>query len=215
MPEPYDILIDFPGWTPDFALLLRQEQSRDAGGRTWVKDFADPLWHTSVVSKSLAPNLLDYWRARLDELEEGLNTFLGYPLSRCYPILYPNGTWPTGGSFSGVSASLHTIGADRDEVRIGNLPAGFTFSIGDMLAIDYDLHRVSAVATADGAGLTPLFKVKPSIWDDVVTGGSPTVVVRVKRPACLMSIVPGTLKSPASPSTGYGTISFEALEARS
>lgn len=214
MTEPYDILSGFPGWTPDFELLWRQEQSRDAGGRTWLKDFADPLWRMTAVSKSLSPNRLDYWRARLDVLRNGEKTFLGYPLSRCYPILYPNGSWPTGVAFDGVSASLHTVGDDRDAVRIGSLPVGFTFSIGDMLAIDTDLHRVVESAVADVGGVTALFKVEPHIWDGVESDSSPASVVKVKRPACLMTIVPGSLKTPSG-LNGQGSISFEAIESRS
>ena len=31
---PYDILADFPGWSVDFDLMWRQEQSRTAGAAT-------------------------------------------------------------------------------------------------------------------------------------------------------------------------------------
>lgn len=67
---PYDILTDFPGWSTEFDLLWRQEQSRSAGGKTYVKDLGTPLWEAKYQSISLSPNELDYWRARFKLLDE-------------------------------------------------------------------------------------------------------------------------------------------------
>lgn len=91
---PYDILATFPGWSVEFDLLWRQEQSRTAGGQTIVKDMGSPLWQATYQSRSMRPNELDSWRARFKLLENGLNQFYGRPTSRCYPIAYPNGSWP-------------------------------------------------------------------------------------------------------------------------
>ena len=92
---PLDLLNGFPGWTTGFSLKWRQEQSTQASGRILVKDMGSPLWTLRAVSKVLSPNNLDLWRAKLTSLENGLQTFKAYPMSRCYPILYPNGSWPT------------------------------------------------------------------------------------------------------------------------
>ena len=91
---PLDLLPGFPGWTPGFSLKWRQEQSTQASGRILVKDMGSPLWTLRAVSKVLSPNNLDLWRAKLTSLENGLQTFKAYPMSRCYPILYPHGSWP-------------------------------------------------------------------------------------------------------------------------
>ena len=213
---PLDILSDFPGWTTSFAPLYRQEQSRTQGGVTYVKDYDDPLWQLSAQSRSLTINELDFWRARLASLENGLQTFLGYSMSRCYPILYPRGSWPTGASFDGVSAELATINTARTAISVSHLPAGFTFSIGDYLAIGNDLHQVMESATADGTGLTSAFEVRPRIWPSVEIGSSPPPAdVSVKRPACIMTIDPGSITSSADPQDGTGSISFTATESRS
>jgi hypothetical protein len=206
--QPYDLLNDFPGWTIGFELMWRQEQSRVAGGRTIVKDLGSPLWQTKVQSKQLSPNLLDYWRARLDAMENGLATFRGYPVSRTFPIAYPRGAWPT--AFDGVSANLHTIGGNNKSVRVNSLPATFKLSIGDLISFGDNLHRVVEAATADGAGLTPLFEVRPHIWPGSVTG----VAVAIKRPSCVMAIVPGSISSEAG-LDGRGSVAFQAMEARS
>lgn len=184
-----------------------------ASGRTIVKDLGSPLWRMVAQSKILNPNLLDYWRARLESLENGLATFRGYSLSRTYPLAYPRGSWPTGVAFTGLTANLNAIGADRKSIRVGGLPAAFQFSVGDMLTIGgTDLHRVVEASTASGAGLTPLFEIRPHLWPTVAVG-SPLPVVWVYRPSCLMTVVPGTINS-STGVNGWGSVSFEAMEVR-
>lgn len=213
--EPFDLLADFPGWTTEFDLVWRQEQSRVASGRTYVKDLGSPLWRLSVQSRPLTINELDYWRARINAMENGLKTFYGRSMSRCFPIMYPNGSWPTGAAFDGVSATLATINANRKAVSLGDLPTGFVLSVGDHIAIGNDLHQVMETATADGSGDTGEFEVRPHIWPNVEAGSSPPPPnVSVKQPSCLMAIVPGSISSTADAQTGWGAVSFQAIEAR-
>jgi len=208
---PLDLLADFPGWVTDFDLLELQEQSRSANGKTYVKDLADPLWQMTAQSRQLSPNELDYWRARLKPLKGGGGTFYGYPLSRTYPIRYPNGAWPTGGAFNGVSASLVAVNINQRAVQVGSLPAGFTLSVGDYIAIGHDLHQVMEGVTAAVSGATPEFEVRPNVWPGVAPGSA---AVAVKRPSCIMAVVPGSVSSTADPQTGWGSITFQAVEAR-
>lgn len=206
---PFDIITGFPGWTTFFDLAYRQEQSRTAGGKTYVKDMGSPLWHLVAQSKLLSPNVLDVWRAKLKQFENGLFTFYGYPLSRTYPILYPRGTWPTGGSFSGTSAAISSINANRKAIAVSSLPAGFVLSVGDYVQIGTtDLHQVLETATASGGGVTPQFEVRPFIWTGVSSGA-----VSVFKPHCLMAVDPGSISTDSSIS-GWGSVSFSATEAR-
>lgn len=199
--EPIDLLAGFPGWTTDFDLMARQEQSRHASGRTRVKDFGSPIWQGSWSSKRLRPNELDEWRARLSFAEKSQMTFWGYALSRCRPINHPgSGVLPTG--------ELHTIGDDNKTVRVDGLP-GISLSIGDMIQIGGNLHRAAEPAVAS-SGLTPLFTIEPHLWPETVVGDN----VAISRPACLMTIVPGSVSASADVATGRGTISFRAIEAR-
>jgi hypothetical protein len=214
---PLDILASFPGWSIEFELLWRQEQSRQANGRTIVKDFGSPLWRATYQSRSLAPNDLDAWKARLALLENGLQTFKGIPLSRCFPILYPSGSWPTGGSFDGVSATIASINVNNKALAVDMLPAGFAFSVGDYISIAYSssptkygLHQVMEAATADGSGLTPEFEVRPHLWPGMAVND----LVSVKRPMCPMAIVPGSISASAELQTGRGVVSWQAIEAR-
>ena len=211
--EPSDLLADFPGWVTEFDPVFRQETSRVAGGRTYMKNLGPSLWGMAARSKVLRPNVLDEWRARLQALENGLVTFLGYSMSRGYPILYPRGTWPTGLAFDG-EASLYDVGVNRKSIRISQLPAGFTLSVGDMVQIgNADLHRVQEQTIADGSGITPAFEVRPHIWPGIEGGVSPALSVYLRKPHCVMAIEPGSVSTGADLS-GRGTVSFRAIEAR-
>ena len=205
---PVDLLPGFPGWTTGFSLLWRQEQSTQASGRVLVKDMGAPLWTLRATTKVLSPNNLDLWRAKLTSLENGLQTFRGYPMSRCYPILYPNGSWPGGGAFPGTTAVLASVDASRKLISVSSLPAGFNFTVGDYLSIAGDLHQVMEPAMASG-GTSGFFEVRPHIWPGVTAGKQ----VSVKQPSCLMTVVPGSVSSDAQIS-GWGTVSFQAMEAR-
>ena len=208
---PFDLLDGFPGWSTEFELMRREEQSRTTGGVTTSKDFGSPLWRAAYVTKSLKPNELDYWRARLAILDGGQQQFLAYPLSRCFPIRYPHGSWPTGTSFSGHSAKLGAINANGKQATISTLPSGFVVSVGDFVRIgSRNLHQVVAGGTANGSGSVVGIEFRPHFWPETAADDA----VSVKRPYCLMTIVPGSLSTSADLATGRGTISFQAIEAR-
>lgn len=196
---PLDFLTDFPGWSTEFELVYRQEQSRTASGQTIGKDFGSPLWRGAWTSHELSANQLDYWRARLESLEGVLKTFRACPSSRFRPILHPGSTGlPTG--------TLNTINAGRNRVSVGGL-VGVILSPGDLIQVGDDLHRVLEDAVGNPTGL---FEVRPHIWPGV----EEDVLVSIQRPSCLMSIVPGSISSAADPRTGRGSISFQGFEAR-
>lgn len=209
-PLPTSFLDEFPGWTTEFELLWRQEQSRTAGGRTIVKDMGSPLMRLTAQSKVLTANKLDYWRARLTSLENGLKTFRAFPKSRCFPVAYPNGSWPTGGAFSGV-AQMSSIGADRKSITLSDLPAGYEVSVGDYIQIgDKDLHMVMEATTANSSGVAQSFEIRPHLWPGVTAPAAATLV----KPSCIMAIVPGSVSTTADMATGRGTVTFQAIEAR-
>lgn len=209
--EPFNLLTGFPGWVTNFDLEWRQERSRQASGVTIVKDMGSPLWRMAAQTKSMRPNALDYWRATLNSMENGLATFYGYSLSRTYPILYPNGSWPTGVAFNGLTSVLNSVNVNRKAVTLGALPAGYVVSVGDYISIDGDLHQAMETATASGAGITGEFEVRPHLWPGVVAG--PAVFVAVKTPSCIMSIIPDSITSQAN-LNGWGVIAFQAIEMR-
>lgn len=209
--EPFDILADWPGWQTAFEQVERGDISRQKNGVTRTRLGPMPIWRMSVVSKRLNPNALDALKARVQRLA-GLQTLiLGYSLSRCFPISYPHGSWPTGGSFTGLTARLQFIDPNNHACRLDQLPPGFKLLTGDMIQIGAgNLHQVIEPATANGVGLTSLFEVYAPFWPGTATGQA----VSVKKPSCMMRIVPGSVTASADPATGRGSVSFEAMEAR-
>lgn len=197
---PYDILAEFPGWSTDFDLAYRQETSRTAIGQTFVKDLGSPLWTASYQSRSMRPNELDAWRARLKALEGGLKQFRGSPTSRCYPIAYPNGT-----GMGDVSAvTVGSIGTNRNTIGLSGLPSGYIASVGDYLQIrTNDLHQIVGVSGSE-------IEVRPHLWPTTAVGDAVTLV----KPSCLMTIVPGSINTTADLSTGRGVITFQGFESR-
>lgn len=224
---PFDLLALWPGWSVEFELLHRQEQSRQANGRTIVKDMGSPLWRATYQSISLDPNELDYWRARLDAMENGLKTFFGRSMSRCYPIDDPRGTRLAEGSDlvlmldfandfavlnEGGSLKIGAIGGDRKTVYLsGRLPDGYTLKPGDLIQFgSRNLHRiVEATAPIPGFATTTV-EVRPHLWPETTVGDDVSIV----RPHCIMAVVPGSVSTTADVSTGRGVVSFQAIEAR-
>jgi len=148
----------------------------------------------------MRPNELDAWRARLKALEGGLKQFRGRPTSRCYPIAYPNGT-----GMGNVSAvKVGTIGANRNTMTLTGLPSGYVVSVGDYLQIALNnLHQVVNVAGTE-------IEVRPHLWPTIATGNA----VKLVKPSCLMTIVPGSINTTADLSTGRGVITFQGFESR-
>nr|DAE48881.1 MAG TPA: distal tail protein [Caudoviricetes sp.] len=197
---PYDILADYPGWSVEFDLAYRQEHSRSTNGITYSKDFGSPLWSAAFQFKSLKPNALDAWRARIKALEGGLQQFRGGPTSRCYPIAYPNGT-----GMGDVSAvTVGSIATDRKTVGLSGLPVGYIASVGDYIQIGgNNLHQIVSVSGAS-------VEVRPHLWPVSAVGDAVTLV----KPSCLMTIVPGSINTTADLSTGRGVITFQGFESR-
>jgi hypothetical protein len=206
-----DVLADFPGWTTQFELQYRQEMSGQASGDLIVKDLGPALWALAAQSRQLRSSDLRYWKARLASLDNGIGRFYGYDLAGKWPRLYPRGAWPTGGSFTGDTASINDLDdEDARLVKLGGLPAGYAGSVGDYIALPGRgaLHQAMEDFAADSGGVTGFFEVRPPLRPDVVE----TDTVSVKRAACVMMIVPGSISAPADLASGFGTISFRGIQ---
>lgn len=206
-----DFLHTFPGQTY-LRLDDGDEQSPLASGVIITRNLRPPLWSLSARSRLLKPNTLAAWQARIESLENGKLLFWGYDRNRFYPILYPKGAWPTGGSFSGTTARILTVNANNKALSLDSLPAGYVVSAGDLISWTYNstqyaMHRVVESATANGSGVTPEFEVRPHIRSSAPA----TTAVAVKRPACQMKIVPGSLQTDVN-DIGWGTITFQAVQ---
>lgn len=188
---------DFPGWTTQFELLYRQDWSRHASGRTRVKDFGTPIWTATYQSGQLRPNELDEWRARLNRLEGGLNTFRAWSLSRCWPIKHANGT-------GAVNGTIATVGADNRSISISWTGGTTVLSVGDYVELNGTrLHQVTELRGGGIIGLAPYLSA------GILVGQA----VRVNSPGVLMTLDPGTVNTQTG-LNGRGSVSFRAVEAR-
>ncbi|WP_236762402.1 hypothetical protein U0027_05970 [Agrobacterium tumefaciens] len=143
-------------------------------------------------------------------LEGVLKTFLAFPKSRCFPVAYPNGSWPTGDAFGGVG-QVATIASNRKAISLSGLPAGYKVTVGDYIQIgDKDLHMVMEPMTASAGGVTTQFEVRPHLWPGVVAPVAATLV----KPSCIMTLLPGTVSTTADKDTGRAVVTFQAIEAR-
>jgi hypothetical protein len=222
--------LDGVGWSTEFNLLYRQEQSRHASGRTRVKDLGTPLWQATYVTKNLSPNKLDYWKAKLNSLENGINTFIAYPRSRCWPIAHPNGLlvnssnwvletgfWNDGGLWltsipwdsneldSGV---INEINDNNKALSLKDVPS-LKLSIGDFISINNLLYQVMEDAETNLEGITTEFEVRPHLNITV----NPNDTVLLHKPHCYMTLVPNSINS-SSGLNGRGSISFQSIESR-
>lgn len=194
---PLDVLEGFPGWYSEFDLFHRQEISRTAGGKTLVKNLGRPVWKAAFATRSLKPNELDAWKARFRLLDGSLQVFQGRPLSRCFPIAYPNGKGL--GNVSGVK--IAAMLPDNRTVRFSGLPVGYKASVGDYIQIAAKLYQLAGLS-GDG------FELYPHLVPGTAIGN----VVTLVRPFVPMIILPGTYSAQTDPATGSGTISFQAIE---
>lgn len=193
---PFDLLSSLKCQSEEFDLLWRQEQSRQANGRTIVKDFGSPLWRASYRSIPMYPDELDAWHAKILALENGLNTFKGFRYTRRRPIAHP-------GSASLPSGTINSIGENLKTITISGL-TGVTLQTGDMLQIrGKDLHQIVGVTTG-------VYEIRPHLWPGVEEEDA----VVIDTPSCIMAIVPGSVSRTSEHGAGIGSISFEAIEAR-
>lgn len=209
-----DFLVDWPGWatlSPSYG----DETSNQGNGAVLVKELRPMLWMLDAATVTLSPTNMAKWKARLASLENGKKLFYGFDKTNYYPIAYPKGAWPTGSSFDGVSAAINSK-PDNYTLTLKDLPAGYTGKVGDYLQItwgtdsppdDLALHQVMEDFTADSSGVTGSFAVEPYLRTGIAVGD----VVAVKRPACKMMIVPGSVSYPSG-SNAWGTLSFKGIQ---
>lgn len=204
---PLDLIESGVFWRRSFRLSYRQEVSRVAGGTTIRKNNGRPLWKAEFASRRLSANEVSYVRARLDSLDGGLFTFMGYDPARCRPIAYPGkGGWFEG--FNGIG-NLAAIYEDRKRIDVGGFPSGYIFSVGDLINVGAArLYSVVKGATAGSDGVAYEIEVRPYLYPETSVGNA----VSVLRPFCDMAINPDETSEDVDPTTGRGNYSFTAWE---
>ncbi|ETR79295.1 hypothetical protein X566_01550 [Afipia sp. P52-10] len=104
---------------------------------------------------------------------------------------------------------------DPVTMTLKDLPVGFTLTRGDHFAFDYTfagfamraLHRVMNTVTANGAGVTPAFGVRPYLR----AGYALNAPVTLKRPMGVFRLLPGSL-APSMKNSTLTVYSFKAVQ---
>lgn len=198
---------DVTFWPP-----ARQEASREASGRTQVKDMGSPLWRSSFTSAPQSLRAAGAFEAALMSLNGSAGTFLAYDPRRPFPAAYPSGVF-------GDTAKIGELYSENAYlIALSNLAAGFTLSPGDYLGFSYGarpsraLHVITGVASgsmvADAGGETGALRVFPPLRPGALVGAS----VTLKRAPCEMRLDAGGAP-PSLIDMAATSVSFSATQA--
>lgn len=168
--------------------------SRTQGGEILRAEYAARLWEAEL---RLGPMTADEAAAVLPlvHLLGGAGaSFMLADATRLFPRRDP-----TGGLLGSAAPALNSIGANRRDITLKGLPAGYILSRRDLLAFTYGatptryaLHEiVNAQVTANPDGTTPAIEVVPPVRE----GAAVDAPVTLKRPACKAIIVPRSFQS--------------------
>lgn len=197
-----------------FTPLFSQVRAPTRGGLVQVALVGPALWQMEYKTRLMAEAEFEEWRAWLSSLRGGARHFRAWDPLRRHARAYRSGyaalTRATGGSFSAGTANLLTIAASRDEITLSTLPAGFVFSLGDMISIPFgssrSLHRVTEAAVASGAGQV-LVGVEPVLPPVIATGAT----VDLARPWCL-AVLDADSVTETRDDNRRGAVSFRAVQ---
>lgn len=183
------------GWIESVAWnLMRQDEYSGLGtGEFLTHDLGPPLWEAEVSSIEMYNDDARRLKARFNALDGSNSAFFLYDPTAAYPA-----SDPTGATYGSSTPLIDTINANRKAIKISGLPANYVLTEGDLFEVDYDsspyrrsLLQVVEAATADGAGLTPEFEVRPHLRPAITT----TLEVNFIKPSAKVKLVPDTLRS--------------------
>lgn len=183
-----------------------EEMSWSAGAVPDVAELADPRWSCRVTLDIMT----------LDEAAEIEALIEAHGSAKPFLLHDPRRAGPQfdrEGLLIG-SAAVTVAAVSPGAVSLTGLPAGYTLTRGDRLALLHGagrrgLHTVSATVVADLAGTTPAIPLTPAPRSVVAVGQSVELVV----PKALMLIVPDSYE-PGTMSGGVVRgMTFDAVEA--
>lgn len=199
-----DIITSVKYNSQSFTLVSRQEISGQANGIVRGKDFGSALWQAEYTTVEMLNRDAIAFEAALNSLDGLTNAFEAGDLRNRYPRNYQNGAFTD----SGV---LATVGANNKSLSISGLPANFVISAGDYFHFTYGtsraLHQACETVTASGAGLSPVFEVRPFIR----AGYTITNPVTFKLPNGLFILQPNSITTTLK-SVVTSAVSFKAIQ---
>lgn len=199
--------VDFSADTSPLILQQRQELSRTAYGRSIGKSLGSQIWTGDFTTVPLPNADALVFEAMLNSLDGVTNLFEAGDMRAAaqYPRAYPTGAF----NDTGVIASVN---ANNKALALSGLDAGMQLSVGCYLSFTYGdsraLHQVMEAVTANGAGTTAQFEVRPFIRPGWTVGAA----VRLKSPRGLFCLQPGSI-SPRMNDNTSSLVSFKVVQA--
>ena len=170
------------------------EAEETGNGEVLTADRGQRLWEMTVALRNGTYDEIEAAQALIRGFRRPGATFYANPIPRKYPRSDPNGS-----ILGGQVAALHTVAANRREIRLSNLPAGYVLGGGDCLSFNYGSNPVRrafhqiflGTYVADAQGLTPLIELSSPI----ATGFAIGQAVALAVPSFKAVIVPGSTSS--------------------
>jgi hypothetical protein len=171
-----------------FDIRRNDELSGSGDGRLWQAELAPPLWTADIALQPAYHADAEDVATVLRSLNGSQEPFMLYSPTRRFPRADP-----TGALLGAYNPLISSIAPDRRNIALKFLPAGYVLMRGDKLQIVFGernqfLEIVDEVVTANGAGVTPSFRVFPHVR----IGVGVDQAALLKNPACKMILQPGT-----------------------
>lgn len=196
-----------------FDPIRTRSTSRMLGRRTETALRGTPYWVASYAAGNLTMAEIGLFDA-FNMLASDGGVFAGYDPGRPRPIAYQGstplaGVKAGGGAFNG-DAVLQSI-TNPLAIVVNGLPAGFKLSVGDYVEVRKSglvrsLHRITAPATANGAGVVSL-AIRFFLDTQTFAAGN---TVHFEKPACIMEMDEGSFSLPKS--FPHNNVQFTATE---
>ena len=177
-------------------------------GMAHATEFGQPYWAATMSLAQMAvtdPRYLD-WRSFLDRRRGAKKIAYFFDPRKPFPVMYRkgfDGLVIAGGSTPFVGVATLGSFADRRQINITGLPAGFQLKRTDLVEFAQSgfksLHRLTADATANGSGQAQI-NVEPRVPNSMTT---PTITFA--RPA-FTGLIDGKISD--SHDIERGTMSF-------
>lgn len=167
-------------------LAGEQVQTTKGDGTVITVDLGSPRWIAELRSTALTLAQLADIQARLEALDGAVTPVRLVDPSRLYPAADP-----TGSILGSSTVTVLSVGSNGRSFAIEGLPAAYVLTRGDRIEVAIageertELHEVvPATVTADGAGETAEFEVRPHVRYGMAAGDA----VRLIKPGAMMRI---------------------------
>lgn len=192
-----------------FTLPAAVQASTTGGGEVLTASLGTRLWRGTVTLAAMPVREGQAALALIEAMQDAGASFLATPLPSLLPSVDPRGRLIAG--HAPFIASL----ADNHLISIAGLPPFYQLDAGGFLSFGYGpapqrhaLHRIAEPVTANAAGITPAFDVRPHFRPGVATGAA----VQIAAPICRAVIVPGSVNEGASDQVVTSGISFQFIQ---